>query len=258
MNLHNKFFKIALLLFILIAAIGSTVLTYYAMEHSRLKFCYWVRKILPTHTVIRACEELFYEYPPQKEITEQEDFKNHIREAFEKYKLERGSTKSLLRDDANEITKDAWGRELYFSFHPSKGRNYEIISAGEDGQFDSDDDISSHDDTGSTLKDQRVGKKSVLLFLFSTILFTISGSMLLRRFSPRRCGKLILSISVIIFFLYILLVPCIDPSFAVPTSLILTFIRVGISSGIMTGIFLLTRAVKKQKTDVSPDSGNGA
>jgi hypothetical protein len=259
MNLYNKFFKIALLLFILTIAIESTILTYYANEHARLILLQWHKKIIALKN-IKKCEEILYEYPPQKELTKQEDFKNHIFEAIEKHKLEHGTTEPFLREGKNvdEITKDAWGRELNFSVHTSNGSNYEIISSGEDGRFNSDDDIGSFDDTKSTLKKhQTAWRKGILLFLFSATLFTISGLILLRRFSPRRCGKLILSISIIIFFLYNLLMPPV-PSYAVPPSLILTFIKVGILSGIMTGIFLLTPAVRKQKTEVNTGSGNGA
>ena len=238
--------RIVLPFLILLAAIASTVHTNYAMEHPRLLFCYWVRKIFPTHTTIQTRESLFHEYPPQKKLTEQEDFKNHIQEAFEKFKLEHEETKSLLRGDANDITKDAWGRDLYFTFDTSRGRECEIISAGEDGLFNSDDDISSHDDTKSTLINHNTARRrSAIWFSLSVILFTISFSMFLRRLKRGIRGFYIILVSAFLLFFGSLLMPCVDPSWAVPHYLPITFLQVILVSGIFTGIFQMARGKKK-------------
>lgn len=248
MSHYKKFSRTAILIVIGILATTSITTTHFVSEHARLKLCWWYDQALPTLRTIQMCGELLKEYPPLQELTGPEDFSNHVQEALEKHKKEYETTIPFLEDGEaiDKITKDAWGRNLHFSPQSSRKLDYEIFSAGEDGQFHSDDDIGNWDNTHSTHEIYRTARRdSMLLFLFSATILAIFGFTLLKQFSPEKCGVTTFCASALVLMLRLFPVAIYDPAYRVPISPIVTFIDVGIFAGIVLGGLLLTRSGKR-------------
>ena len=243
MDYYKKFSRKSIFIITGILVTAIITITHFVIENARLKLCWWYDQALPTLRTIRMCDELLKSYPPPQKLTDPEDFSNYAQVALEKFKREYGTTIPFLEDGVaiDKITKDAWGRNLRFSPQSSRNLDYEIFSAGEDGQFHSDDDIGNWDDTHSTHEIYRTANRnSMLLFLFSATISAIYGFFILKQFNPEKCGLSIFFASVVLWILCLLPPRLhIDPAYRVPHSPVGTFLGVGIFAGIvLSGIFL--------------------
>jgi hypothetical protein len=232
MNNYNTFLKIALVLLLLAIATGSTIMNYNTGNRNRLETLQWRCK-QNTRNKINDCEEFLIKYPPPQEITNGENFKNYIKEQLEKYKTENGTMEPLVRTgkDINDFTKDRWGQELSISVNNNdlNEPNFRIISAGEDGQFQTEDDISNSANKTIPFKHSRSESITGLLsFLFPIPLYAASIIILFWQSNMLKCGTNIFIISIML----LVLSPCLVPLPGIG------FVIYGALSGIIAGIFL--------------------
>jgi len=241
MNIYKTLLSIALALLLSAIATGIIIAADKNGKDSRHKLRQLQKKLV-TQSKIRNCAEFLLNYPPPKEITSEEDLKAYIKEQIEKRKTEAGTTEpfQIANQDVNNFIMDRWEHEFSISVNnkDSNEPNFKIISCGEDGQFNTEDDISNYDKINYTFKRSLSASIiSILSFFFPIALYAASGIILLWRFNPLICAKHILTISILLLVISGLLAPT-----DVPLPLAAGIMIYGALSGFIMWIFLMLRA----------------